>query len=93
MGYDDVTAPARAFTEYVRSSGVAMTLYGGFLNDRWLTEKEVNALASLPAREVLIGKLVGSLASPIYGLVNSLTSPMLGIVWALQARINQMKTK
>jgi large subunit ribosomal protein L10 len=93
IGFDDVAAPARAFTEYTRSSGVAMTLFGGFLSDRWLSDKEVNALAALPSREVLLGKVVGGLASPIYGLVNALTSPMLGVVWALQARINQMEAK
>ncbi len=68
-----------------------MKVLGGFLPHTWLTEKQVQELASMPTREVLIGRVVGGLSGPIYGLVNSLTSPMLGLVWALQARIKQME--
>ncbi len=93
LGYDDATVPARVLTEYIKAAGINMTLVGGFLTDRWLDEAQVNALATIPSREVLLGKVVGGLASPIYGLVNSLTSPMLGLVWALQARIQQMEAK
>ncbi len=93
LSYDDVVAPAKTLAEYIKSSGINMQMLGGFLPDRWLTEAQVQTLATMPSREELIGKLVGGLASPIYGLVNSLTSPMLGLVWALQARIQQMEAK
>ena len=91
LGYSEPTAPARAMTEYIKSAGINMRVLGGFLSHSWLTEQKVEALASLPTREVLIGRVVGGLSAPIYGLVNSLTSPMLGLVWALQARIKQME--
>jgi large subunit ribosomal protein L10 len=78
-------------TEYIKASGINMKVLGGFLPNSWLSEKQVEALAALPSREVLIGRVLGGLSSPIYGLVNSLTSPMLGLVWALQARIKQME--
>ncbi|MCL2150456.1 MAG: 50S ribosomal protein L10 [Dehalococcoidia bacterium] len=93
LGYDDVTAPARVLAGYIKASGINMQVVGGFLPDRWLDAAQVDALASMPSREVLIGQVVGALSSPIYGLVNSLTSPMLGLVWALQARIQQMEAK
>ena len=91
LGYGEPTAPAKVLTEYIKSSGINMKVLGGFLPDSWLTEKQVDALATLPPREVLIGRVVSGLSGPIYGLVNSLTSPMLGLVWALQARIKQME--
>jgi large subunit ribosomal protein L10 len=91
VGFGEVTAPAKAVSEYIKSSSIGMTLEGGFLVDRWLNLKEVTALAALPTKEVLIGKVIGGLASPIYGLVNTLTSPMLGLVWALQARKVQLE--
>ncbi len=93
VGFGEVTAPAKAVSDYVKSSGLNMTLEGGFLADRWLSLNEVTALAAMPTKEVLVGRVIGGLASPIYGLVNSLTSPMLGLVWTLQARINQMEAK
>jgi len=92
LGYDDdVAMPAKTVVGYIKNSGVGMQIVGGFLPDRWLDATQVDALASLPSREALIGMVVGGLSSPIYGLVNSLTSPMLGLVWALQARIQQME--
>jgi len=93
LGYKEATAPAKAMTEYIKASGINMKMLGGFLPDRWLSAAQVDALAALPSREVLIGRVVGGLAAPIYCLVNSLTSPMLGLVWALQARIQQMEAK
>lgn len=93
LGYNDVAAPAKALTEYIKTSGVNIQVVGGFLPDRWLDAAQVETVASLPPREVLLGRVVGGLSSPLYGLVNSLTSPMLGLVWALQARIQQMEAK
>ncbi len=93
IGYDDVTAPARAVTEYIKTANINMTVFGGFLMDRWLSEDEVGTLATLPPRDTLIGMVMAGLQSPLYGLVNALTSPLLGMVWVLQARINQIEEK
>ena len=93
LGYGEVTAPAKAMTDYIKASGINMKLLGGFLPDRWLDENQVGVLATMPTREVLIGRVVGGLSGPLYGLVNALTSPMLGLVWTLQARIQQMEAK
>ena len=91
LGYGEPTAPAKAMTEYIKAAGINMKILGGFLPHTWLTEKQVEELAALPSREVLIGRVVGGFSGPLYGLVNSLTSPMLGLVWALQARIKQVE--
>jgi large subunit ribosomal protein L10 len=93
MGYDDVTAPARAVTEYIKAANINMTVQGGFLTDRWLSVDEVDRLATLPSHDTLISMLMAGLQSPLYGLVNALTSPLLGMVWVLQARINQIEEK
>ncbi len=93
LGYGDAVVPAKTLIEYIKASGVGIQIIGGFMPDRWLDAAQVDTLASLPSREVLIGRVVGSFSGPIYGLVNSLTSPMLGLVWALQARIQQMEGK
>jgi large subunit ribosomal protein L10 len=93
IGYDDVTAPARAVTEYINAANIAMTVQGGFLTDRWLSVDEVDKLATLPSHDTLIGMVMAGLQSTLYGLVNALTSPLLGMVWVLQARINQIEEK
>jgi large subunit ribosomal protein L10 len=93
LGYDDVSAPARVLTQYISSSGVNMTVGGGFLDDRWLSVAEVKTLATLPSRQELVAKVLGGLQSPITGLVQSLSSPIMGIVYAINARIQQMEGK
>ena len=91
VGFDDVSAPARVLTQFISSSGVNMTVSGGFLSDRWLSAKEVNTLATLPSQKELVAKVLGGLQSPITGLVQTLSSPIMGIVYALSARIQQME--
>ncbi|MCL2140704.1 MAG: 50S ribosomal protein L10 [Dehalococcoidia bacterium] len=93
LGYDDVSAPARVLMQFITSSGVGMTVSGGFLANRWLDAGEVNTLATLPTKNELIARLLGGFQSPITGLVQALSSPMLGIVYALNARIQQMEEK
>lgn len=93
LGYDDVSAPARVLTQYISSSGINMTVGGGFLADRWLSPAEVGILATLPSHSELISKVLGGLQSPIAGLVQALSSPIMGIVYALNARIQQMEGK
>jgi large subunit ribosomal protein L10 len=93
LGYDDVSAPARVLTQFISSSGVSMTVGGGFLADRWLSVAEVNTLATLPSHKELLAKVLGGLQNPIVGLVQALSSPIMGIVYALNARIEQMEGK
>ena len=93
LGYDDVSAPARVLTQYISSSGVNMTVGGGFRDDRWRSGAEVKTLATLPSRQELVAKVLGGLQSPITGLVQSLSSPIMGIVYAINARIQQMEGK
>jgi large subunit ribosomal protein L10 len=91
LGYDDVSAPARVLTQFISSSGLNMSVSGGFLNDRWLSVAEIKTLATLPSRQELVAKVLGGLQSPIAGLVQSLSSPIMGIVYALSARIKQLE--
>jgi large subunit ribosomal protein L10 len=93
LGYDDVSAPARVLTQYISSSGVNMTVGGGFLDDRWLSVAEIKILAMLPSRQELVARVLGGLQSPITGLVQTLSSPIMGIVYAINARIQQMEGK
>lgn len=49
-----------------------LKLEGGFLKDRVLERKDIEALAKLPSREVLRAQVVMTLNSPISGLVVTL---------------------
>jgi len=91
FGYDDVIQIARAVADYIRTSGTAVSIKAGFLPERVLTAEEVNSLARLPSREVLVARVVGGMKSPIWGLVGVLAGPLRGLSGVLQARIEQLE--
>ncbi len=58
---------------------------GGLLGLQVLTDSDVSKLASLPSRDMLLGKLVGQLNAPIQGLHYGLQWNLNKLVWALDA--------
>ena len=91
FGYGDITEPAKVLADYIRTSKASLSIKGGFLSDRLLTEEEVMALSVLPSREVLLAKILGGMQSPILALLGCLTTPIRGIMGVLQARIQQLE--
>jgi large subunit ribosomal protein L10 len=55
-----------------------------------LSAKDVETLASVPSREVLLSRLVGGLASPITRLVLALSGPPRKLVYVLESIRKQM---
>lgn len=93
FGYGEIPDAAKALTEYIRSTKSTMSIKGGFLRDRTLTTKEVEALAKLPSKAVLISQVMAGIQSPISGLVNVLAAPIRGMMQVLQGRIQQLEGK
>lgn len=90
FGYESEVEPAKALVEFNRDLKTGMEIRGGFLASQRLTAAEVNTLAKLPPKEILIAKVIGGMQSPIYRLVGQLNAPIRGIAGVLQARINQL---
>ncbi len=91
FGYGEVTGVAKALVQYVRGAGVAVAIRGGFVPEGMLSAKEVNDLAMLPPREVLVAMVIGGMKSPLRALVGCLSSPLRGLAGVLQARIQQLE--
>ena len=91
FGYDEITIPAKVLTDYIQASQANLSIKGGFLEDRMLTPREIETLSTLPSKEVLLAKLLGSMQSPIATLMNCLSSPLQWFIGTLQARIKQME--
>ena len=68
---DDATAPARILAKYAKDIKT-LKLVAGVVEGNYYDEAGVNALASIPSREVLLGKLLGSIQSPIANLARVL---------------------
>ena len=61
---EDATAPARVLAEFAKTAN-ALEIKGGVVEGTVYDAKGMAAIASIPSREVLISKLLGSLQSPI----------------------------
>jgi large subunit ribosomal protein L10 len=89
LAYGDVVGASKAITDFARTSRI-LTVKGGVLNNRVIGAADVEALASMPSREVLLGKLVGLMASPMARTVGVLSGPSRSIAYILQARADQL---
>lgn len=69
----DPIAPAKILKEFEKKCD-KFQVKGGVMEGRVASLAEITALASVPGREVLLSKLVGSLVSPIAGLAMILNS-------------------
>jgi len=66
-----------------------LKLEGGLFKDKLITSKDIEALAKLPSREVLLTKTVMALKSPITGFVFVLKGNLRKLVFCLE----QIKNK
>jgi len=90
-GYGDISEPAKALADYIRTSKSVLGIKGGFLSTRLLTADNVNTLAILPPREILLSQLLAGMQSPIVSLVSLLATPVRGMMGVLQSRIKQLE--
>lgn len=92
LGYGDITDPARLLLEYLKGAKESpLSIKSGFLGDQLLTTQQVNVLATLPDRDTLIAKLLGTMQAPVSNLVNGLAGIIRGMVNVLQARKDQLE--
>lgn len=91
LGYGDITQPAKALTDYIRTSKLTLDIKGGFMGDRLLTKEEIIALAALPPKEILLAKVIGGMQAPITNLVSRLSSPIQGFINVILARTKKME--
>ena len=68
---DDVVAPAKILVEFAKDNDV-LEIKGGFVDGKVISLEEVKNYASIPSKEELISKMLGSLQSPISKLARTL---------------------
>ncbi|MBQ3321599.1 MAG: 50S ribosomal protein L10 [Firmicutes bacterium] len=64
FSYEDATAPARVLNEAIKEFK-KMEFKGGFVEGDFYDKDGITQIASIPSREVLISKFMGSIQSPI----------------------------
>ena len=84
----DAAAAAKALRDFRRATQL-LEFKGGWMNGEKLSAEAIDAIAQLPSRDVLYGRLVGMVASPLTGLVSAMGGLIGGLARQLQAMADQ----
>jgi large subunit ribosomal protein L10 len=79
----DVALAAKALSDLGRTLGT-LQFKGGMMQGNALTAEQIQSIARLPARDVLHGQLVGTIAAPLSQLVRTLNALIAGLAVQLQ---------
>jgi large subunit ribosomal protein L10 len=84
----DPAAVAKVLRDFSGTNPL-LVIKGGVLGDSVMGAAETTALASLPSREVLLGRLAGGLAAPLTQMARLLQALPQNLAYGLQALIDQ----
>ncbi|HDK44454.1 MAG TPA: 50S ribosomal protein L10 [Desulfobacteraceae bacterium] len=84
IGFDDPVASAKALFEFAKEYK-ALNIRSAVLDGSVLSVDDVEALSMLPGKDVLLAKLLGTMAAVPTGLVRVLNAVPQSFVYALQA--------
>jgi large subunit ribosomal protein L10 len=87
----DETALAKALQDALRPYSKVVALRGGLLGGVAVDAGVFQQLASLPSRDVLLGRMAGAMASPIAGMAGVLAANLRNLVGVLSAVADQKR--
>jgi len=84
LGFEDEVSAAKLMAEFAKGRE-GIDIVGGILEGKIVDGQAVKQLATLPSRDELLAKLVGSINAPVSGFVNALAGNLRNIVYVLNA--------
>ena len=81
---EDPVASAKAIKTFA-ASNENLVIKGGMMDGAYVDAEQVKAIASLPSREELIAKLLGTINNPLVQTVRVLNAPMEALVRTISA--------
>lgn len=84
----DVAASAKAVKEFAKTSK-KLEIKGGLMEGKAVTAAEVEAIAALPSREVLLAQIAGAISGVARGLAVCVNGLPSGLARAVQAVADQ----
>jgi large subunit ribosomal protein L10 len=84
IGQEDEVSAAKVLGQFSKKNK-NFKILRGVLDKKTISDKEVVALASLPSREDLLAKFVGTINAPVSGFVNVLAGNLRNLVGVLKA--------
>ena len=87
--YDDPVSAAKILSKFAKDPAGKFVLKAGVLSGKLLDVKQIQTLADLPSREVLIAKMLGSLQAPatnFVGVLAALPGSLVRVLDAIRAQ-------
>jgi len=84
LGFEDPVAMAKALSEFARTSKL-FRLRHGSLQGKLMTAAQVEELAKLPSREILLGQVLGTMNAVPTNFVSLLANMVRPLLYALKA--------
>src|SRR3989338_9630809 len=87
FGYGDEVSPAKIVGQFKKEKDKEgkIEFIGGILENKYIGAAEVSNLATLPSKQELYAKIVGSINAPVSGFVNALAGNIRNLVQVLKA--------
>jgi len=83
-GDSDVTVVAKVLKDFAKGSDLPV-VKGGLLGKKAFSAADVDVMASLPSREVMLARLVGTVAAPMTQLVGVMNQKLCSLLYVLKA--------
>lgn len=84
MGMADPVAPAKVLVPFAKDNE-KLRIVAGLMDNRRLSVEQIVELSKLPSRDVLLGRMLGSLTSPVQRLAFALHQTVAKLAYALDA--------
>ena len=85
LSYDDPVSAAKVLSRFAKEQQATFKLKGGILSGKVISVADIQALADLPSREVLLAKLLGTIQAPTTNFVGVLAAVPASFVRILAA--------
>jgi len=83
----DPAEAAKALVKYASENDLPINILGGMLDADLLDQSKIKNLATLPSKEELLSKMMGSMKSPVSGIVMVMNGPIRSLVNVLQRHV------
>lgn len=90
-GSGDPVAAAKVLRDFIKANEKPVIKLGT-MQGSVLTSKDVEALAAMPSREIMLGRVVGTIAAPMSQLVGVLNQKVASLLYVLKA-VEEKKSK
>jgi large subunit ribosomal protein L10 len=87
--YGDIAGPAKAINDFLKDKEVKVR--GAIMGKSVLRGAEASALAMLPSREQLFGRLLGTINAPATQMAGVVAAGIRQVLYALKSRVDQLE--